>query len=401
MVDARRAQRRAETRAADAEQRADAAERLGAAARAELAAQGAGAAWQTAAAAEERARGAERRARELAVLVTRRGAPPDGGRAGRAALRRRRPAPRCSRRRCGRSPAPARAATAPRSTRPSPRSPPRRSAGATGSSRSRRAPPDRPLAVRPALLLPGRPRRRRRSIDAVSLDRPAARLDEPAPARRVRPARRAAVARAVPAGRRDPERPPDAPRGDSTRSACCSTPTSATARCSRLRVLHDQRRVHARPGGQPPHARLARVRLHVARRRVRRPDPAARRRPADDRRRVPPPLAPDHAARLPPRADRRRARARWTPRSSGRSRRGAPATRIDLYALGAPARAAHRDARAVRARPRRARRDGLDPAREFERALGLLRRGLLPAGPARPAHAVGARCATRGAGSTA
>ena len=70
VFDARRAQRRAESRAADAEQRAEAAERLGAAARAELASQGAGAAWKAAAAAEERAAAAERRARELAVLVT-------------------------------------------------------------------------------------------------------------------------------------------------------------------------------------------------------------------------------------------------------------------------------------------------------------------------------------------
>ena len=34
-----------------------------------------------------------------------------------------------------------------------------------------------------------------------------------------------------------------------------------------LRVLTHARRVHDRPGGQPPHPRLARERLHVARRR--------------------------------------------------------------------------------------------------------------------------------------
>jgi len=67
--DARRAQRDAEHRAADALARASAAERLGAAARAELASAGTGAAWKAAHEAEARAAQAERRARELAALV--------------------------------------------------------------------------------------------------------------------------------------------------------------------------------------------------------------------------------------------------------------------------------------------------------------------------------------------
>jgi hypothetical protein len=68
-LDARRGQRLAEARAADAEVRAEAAERLGAAAHAQLASDGTGAAWKAAREAEDRAATAERRARELAVLV--------------------------------------------------------------------------------------------------------------------------------------------------------------------------------------------------------------------------------------------------------------------------------------------------------------------------------------------
>ena len=162
-------------------------------------------------------------------------------------------------------------------------------------------------------------------VDGVSLVGPPPISTQSVRARRERPARRAAGARLVPRRRRAAVRAAHAPRHH--------RPARAAAR--RLRALrpgvqparaHDARRVHARPGRQPPDPRLARVRLQVARRRLRRPDPAARRRAADDRRRLPPRVAADDAAGVPPRADRRGAAARWSTRSSGPSRRGAPAT---------------------------------------------------------------------------
>ena len=55
--------------------------------------------------------------------------------------------------------------------------------------------------------------------------------------------------------------------------------------------LPRQRRLRPRPRGQPPHPRLRRAALLLARRPHRRPDPAARRRAAHDRRRLPPALA--------------------------------------------------------------------------------------------------------------
>ena len=82
--------------------------------------------------------------------------------------------------------------------------------------------------------------------------------------------------------------------------------------------------------------------LPLARRRVRRPDPAARRRPAHDRRRLPPPLAADHAAGVPPRADRRRARAIAAEVERAIARAGSEGARLDLYRLGARAGAAGR-----------------------------------------------------------
>ena len=68
-TDARRAQRRAEARAAGSEVRAETSERLASAARAQLAAEGTEAAWDAAHATEARAAAAERSARELALLV--------------------------------------------------------------------------------------------------------------------------------------------------------------------------------------------------------------------------------------------------------------------------------------------------------------------------------------------
>ena len=114
-----------------------------------------------------------------------------------------------------------------------------------------------------------------------------------------------------------------------------------------------QRRVHARARGQPLHHRLPRLQLHLARRALPRPDRPDGRRAADDRRRLPPPLAPDHAARLPPRAHRRLGRRDRARRPTARStqldaRRDDRPVRVD-----APPRAARGDARAVRPRPRR------------------------------------------------
>ena len=57
-----------------------------------------------------------------------------------------------------------------------------------------------------------------------------------------------------------------------------------------------QRRLHARAGGQPLHHRLPRRQLHLARIALPRPDRADGRRAADDRRRLPPALAPDRCS---------------------------------------------------------------------------------------------------------
>ena len=117
-------------------------------------------------------------------------------------------------------------------------------------------------------------------------------------------------------------------------------------------------RVRARPGGEPLHHRLARVELPLARRLDGRPDPAARRRPADHRRRLPPARAPDHAAGVPPRAARRVDCGSWSRRPSGRPGRLAPGHAARPVRVDAQARAARGDAGAVRLRPgpRRARR---------------------------------------------
>ena len=60
--------------------------------------------------------------------------------------------------------------------------------------------------------------------------------------------------------------------------------------------------LHARAGGEPLRHRRPPGELPLARVELRRPDPAARRRPADDRRRLPRPRPRDHDAGLPPRA---------------------------------------------------------------------------------------------------
>ena len=63
-----------------------------------------------------------------------------------------------------------------------------------------------------------------------------------------------------------------------------------------------------------------------------RPDRADGRRPADDRRRLPSPLAHDHAAGVPPREHRRLRTTRSCPRRRARSTRLAPGSDLDLYA---------------------------------------------------------------------
>ena len=89
----------------------------------------------------------------------------------------------------------------------------------------------------------------------------------------------------------------------------------------------------------------------LARRRLRRPDPAARRRDAHDRRRLPQAVAPDHAPGLPPRA-REAAIGVMEEEVERRARAVARRPRARPLRVGARARAAGRDARAVRLRPR-------------------------------------------------
>ena len=106
-----------------------------------------------------------------------------------------------------------------------------------------------------------------------------------------------------------------------SRCRCCCACTSATGRCSRC-ACSTCRGLRARPGGEPLHHRVARLELPLARRLDGRPDPAARRRPADHRRGLPPARPANHAAGLPPRAAGRVRRRSWSRRPSGRSRTG-------------------------------------------------------------------------------
>ena len=90
----------------------------------------------------------------------------------------------------------------------------------------------------------------------------------------------------------------------------------------------------------------------------------------------------------------RGARTSWARRPSARSRAGATARELDLYAWTRAAGAARRDARAVRLRRRPSR---ASTPRDFERALGFYGARLLAAGAARAAaprgRAMGARAA--------
>ena len=140
-------------------------------------------------------------------------------------------------------------------------------------------------------------------------------------------------------------------------------------------------RLHARPGGQPLRHRRPPGELPLARVELRRPDPAARRRPADDRRRLPRPRPGDHDAGLPPRADRRLGRGDGD--RGGAGDRGAAGRRGRRHLrLDAPPGDADRDAGAARARPRRG-GQGRRRGRALRAGARLLRDRLPAAAPAR------------------
>ena len=210
-------------------------------------------------------------------------------------------------------------------------------------------------------------------------------LVQPAPAADLGHSRRAPYRGPVPARRHIVQPQPH--------TAVRRMPAAGAARrvqALRARV-HDadlprQRRVHDRPRGQPLHDCFSRLQFLLARRPHGRPHAAAGRRPVDDRRRLPPSLAPDHAPRLPLRGDPRGARDDGS-RDRPRARRMG-GRRPDRPLLRDPAtRATDRDAGAVRARPRRCRR----PHRrrpELRAGARLLVTRLLPAGAPGPAHPV-------------
>ena len=166
-----------------------------------------------------------------------------------------------------------------------------------------------------------------------------------------------------------------------------------------------ERGLHARPGGEPLHDGLARLELHLARVALPRPDRAAGRRAADDRRRVPPALAADHAAGVPPRADRRvdrrddrgdgarpgAAGADAAARPAGGGRGGRP------LPLDAAPGDADRDAGAVRPRSGPGAGAGDRCGRPLRAGAVVLRERIHVALPARPAHAVGAPAGRRAA----
>ncbi len=143
---------------------------------------------------------------------------------------------------------------------------------------------------------------------------------------------------------------------------------------------------HARAGGEPLRHRRPPGELPLARVELRRPDSAARRRPADDRRRLPRPCPGDHDAGLPSRAggglgggdgDRGDAGDRAPARGRGRRR----------LRLDAQAGDADRDAGAARPRPRRG-GQGRRSGRALRAGARLLRHRLPAcaccAAPARP-----------------
>ena len=125
-----------------------------------------------------------------------------------------------------------------------------------------------------------------------------------------------------------------------------------------MRILYARIVFMIGPAANPLHHGVASAQLPLARGIFGDPDPAARRWPADDRRRLSRPRSPDHDARLPSRADRGGGRG---DDERDRGRAVEPATRRDRrhLRLGAQPGDADRDARAARPRPgrRRPRRD--------------------------------------------
>ncbi len=156
------------------------------------------------------------------------------------------------------------------------------------------------------------------------------------------------------------------------RCRCCSDAYERFGPIFTLRLFHGNVVFMLGPGGEPLHARSRTPSNFIWREgHFRDLIGADGRRPADDRRRVPPALAADHAPGVPPRAHRglrrRRSSRRPSARSQGSSRARARPVRVD-----APARAARRDAGAVRPRPgRRTRRARSTPPALFEEALAF------------------------------
>ena len=151
--------------------------------------------------------------------------------------------------------------------------------------------------------------------------------------------------------------------------------------------LSPQRRVHAGAGGESLHAGVAREELPVARGPSARPDPAAGRRAADDRRRLPPHAPQADAAGLPPRADRCGHRRDAATRSTARWHELEPGEVVDIYdwTRRVALRVAMRALFGID--PDTARAGGLNAAAEFESALSFYARDYLlqiPRGPYTP-----------------
>ena len=120
-------------------------------------------------------------------------------------------------------------------------------------------------------------------------------------------------------------------RSPTTRCRCCCRSTRSYGPIFSLRLLHAQVVFMLGPEANHYVTVSHPQQLPLARGQLRRPDPAARRRAADDRRRLPRPRPADHDARLPPRADRGRGRGdgrRDGPRRSSALR---PGEVVDVY----------------------------------------------------------------------
>ena len=224
------------------------------------------------------------------------------------------------------------------------------------------------------------------SIDGVSLTGPPPVSTNPL-VRLSATCGRAARAGAVPAGRRDPSRAPHAPRDHRPARRCCWTPTSATARCSACAC--SARASCSCSGRRPTTASSSRTRADFTWRDGGFADLI--------------PLLGDGLLTIDGEFHRRsrrimlpafhRERIAGCARDDGvRDRAGGRALarrrpRRPLRAGGGGWRCASRCGRCSASTPTGAAR--IDPAREFERALGYYGARVLAAGPARPAHAVG------------